>query len=168
MPVIRFVREGRDVECYPGENLREVALREGIQLYGLKGQLGNCGGCGQCITCFVKIEGDSSEQALSRRTAVEGVKLKRRPEGWRLACQALVEQSVVVVTKPQTSMADQQRRVAAALQAPLPVGPVEWPRPVGTDDEDAAAEGDGDVEGSVEAGMDSETAAPPATPGDER
>ncbi|MBM5804154.1 MAG: ferredoxin, partial [Cyanobacteria bacterium K_DeepCast_35m_m2_155] len=21
MPVIRFVREGRDVECYPGENL---------------------------------------------------------------------------------------------------------------------------------------------------
>ena len=85
MPVIRFVREGRDVECYPGENLREVALREGIQLYGLKGQLGNCGGCGQCITCFVKIEGDSSEQALSRRTAVEGVKLKRRPEGWRLA-----------------------------------------------------------------------------------
>ena len=24
MPVIRFVREGRDVECYPGENLREV------------------------------------------------------------------------------------------------------------------------------------------------
>ena len=50
MPVIRFVREGRDVECYPGENLREVARREGIELYGLKGQLGNCGGCGQCIT----------------------------------------------------------------------------------------------------------------------
>ena len=43
MPVIRFVREGRDVECYPGENLREVALREGIELYGLKGMLGNCG-----------------------------------------------------------------------------------------------------------------------------
>ena len=55
MPVIRFVREGRDIECYPGENLREVALREGIQLYGLKGALGNCGGCGQCITCFVAI-----------------------------------------------------------------------------------------------------------------
>ena len=55
MPVIRFVREGRDVECYPGENLREVALREGIELYGLKGQLGNCGGCGQCITCFVSV-----------------------------------------------------------------------------------------------------------------
>lgn len=56
MPVIRFVREGRDVTCYPGENLREVALREGVEIYGLKGKLGNCGGCGQCITCFVAVE----------------------------------------------------------------------------------------------------------------
>ena len=88
MPVIRFVREGRDVECFPGENLRAVAVREGIQLYGLKGQLGNCGGCGQCSTCFVKVEGESSAMALSKRTAVEESKLRRRPEGWRLACQA--------------------------------------------------------------------------------
>ena len=28
MPVIRFVREGRDVECYPGENLRDVHITE--------------------------------------------------------------------------------------------------------------------------------------------
>jgi hypothetical protein len=40
MPVIRFVREGRDVECYPGENLREVALRQSLELYGLKGPVG--------------------------------------------------------------------------------------------------------------------------------
>mgnify|MGYP006276171671 CR=1 FL=1 len=32
MPVIRFVREGRDVECYPGGNVREVARREGVAL----------------------------------------------------------------------------------------------------------------------------------------
>ena len=71
MPVIRFVREGRDIECYPGENLREVALREGIQLYGLKGALGNCGGCGQCITCFVAIPEGTAAQVLSARTPVE-------------------------------------------------------------------------------------------------
>ena len=65
MPVIRFVREGRDVECYPGENLREVALREDIKLYGLKGTLGNCGGCGQCITCFVEVPEGNPAQALS-------------------------------------------------------------------------------------------------------
>jgi ferredoxin len=79
MPVIRFLREGRDVECYPGENLRDVALREGIELYGLKGRLGNCGGCGQCITCFVDVEG-ASPAALSAQTAVEEQKLRRRPQ----------------------------------------------------------------------------------------
>ena len=57
MPVIRFVREGRDVECYPGENLRDVALREGVELYGLKGRLGNCNGCGQCITALLRSRG---------------------------------------------------------------------------------------------------------------
>ena len=79
MPVIRFVREGRDVECYPGENLREVARREGIELYGLKGQLGNCGGCGQCITCFVSVVDEDNADALTARTAVEDSKLRRDP-----------------------------------------------------------------------------------------
>ena len=104
MPVIRFVREGRDVECYPGENLREVARREGIELYGLKGQLGNCGGCGQCITCFVSVVDKDNADALTARTAVEDSKLRRRPEEWRLACQALVEKSVMVLTRPQVRL----------------------------------------------------------------
>ena len=127
MPVIRFVREGRDVECYPGENLREVALREGIALYGLKGQLGNCGGCGQCITCFVDVVGESSPGSLSGRTSVEDQKLRRRPQTWRLACQALVNQSVMVLTKPQTGLADLDQKVNLAKAQPLPVGPTAWP-----------------------------------------
>jgi ferredoxin len=128
MPVIRFLREGRDVECYPGENLREVALREGIELYGLKGKLGNCGGCGQCITCFVDIEG-ADPAALSERTAVEEQKLRRRPQSWRLACQSLVLGSVVVLTRPQVGLADREGALARALQAPLPPGPTAWPEP---------------------------------------
>ena len=128
MPVIRFVREGRDVECYPGENLREVALREGIALYGLKGQLGNCGGCGQCITCFVEVIGESSPGSLSGRTAVEEQKLKRRPEGWRLACQTLVQHSVLVLTRPQVGLGgDAEQRIAAARAEALPAGPTAWP-----------------------------------------
>ena len=129
MPVIRFLREGLDVECYPGENLREVALREGIALYGLKGVLGNCGGCGQCITCFVDVPEGQAPQALSPRTAVEEQKLRRRPGGWRLACQALVQQSLVVITRPQLGLADRARTVAAALAQPLPPGPTAWPAP---------------------------------------
>ena len=164
MPVIRFVREGRDVECFPGENLRAVAVREGIQLYGLKGQLGNCGGCGQCSTCFVKIEGETSTAAMSPRTAVEEVKLRRRPEGWRLACQSLVEQSVVVVTKPQASMPEQDKRVAAALAAALPPGPVEWPVAPAVDGETA----DQSVTDESMRPLKVSGQASPATPGEER
>ncbi len=138
MPVIRFVREGRDVECYPGENLREVALREGIELYGLKGKLGNCGGCGQCITCFVDVEG-APDAALTAPTAVEVQKLRRRPQGWRLACQALVQQSLAVVTRPQAGLADRDALLAEALSRPLPPGPLAWPTPVEAEPEDPEA-----------------------------
>ncbi|AII42502.1 ferredoxin [Synechococcus sp. KORDI-100] len=127
MPVIRFVREGRDVECYPGENLRDVALREGIELYGLKGQLGNCGGCGQCITCFVSVVDEEKNDALTARTVVEDNKLRRRPQDWRLACQALVERSVLILTRPQVRLPNAEARLTAARQAALPVGPTAWP-----------------------------------------
>ena len=127
MPVIRFVREGVDVECYPGENLREVALREGVELYGLKGKLGNCGGCGQCITCFVDVVGESSPGSLSGRTGVEEQKLRRRPESWRLACQALVQHSVLVLTRPQVGLADAAAKIATAKAEALPAGPTVWP-----------------------------------------
>ena len=157
MPVIRFVREGRDVECYPGENLREVALREGIQLYGLKGTLGNCGGCGQCITCFVAIPEGAGPQALSGRTTVEDQKLRRRPQTWRLACQALVQESLVVLTRPQVGLADQASLLAAALAQPLPPGPTAWPVAPDqeeTDDDQAGA----DAAGADGAGVEGATA----------
>ncbi|MEY4772384.1 MAG: hypothetical protein RLZZ346_1639 [Cyanobacteriota bacterium] len=142
MPVIRFVREGRDVECYPGENLREVALREGIELYGLKGQLGNCGGCGQCITCFVDVVGESSPGSLSGRTAVEEQKLRRRPQSWRLACQSLVQQSLLVLTRPQVGLSDAEAKIAAAKASTLPPGPTAWP----VQASEAEADGAGDAE----------------------
>ena len=140
MPVIRFVREGRDVECYPGENLRDVALREGIELYGLKGQLGNCGGCGQCITCFVSVVDEENIDALTARTGVEDNKLRRRPQDWRLACQALVERSVLILTRPQVRLPNAETRLTAAHQAALPEGPTSWPAAaVEEQDEDAEA-----------------------------
>ena len=140
MPVIRFVREGRDVDCYPGENLRDVALREGIQLYGLKGQLGNCGGCGQCVTCFVSVVDEGDSDALTARTGVEETRLRRRPQDWRLACQALVERSLLVLTRPQVRLPNADARLTAARQAALPEGPTAWPAAAIADqDEDAEA-----------------------------
>jgi ferredoxin len=148
MPVIRFVREGRDIECYPGENLREVALREGIELYGLKGKLGNCGGCGQCITCFVDVRGDDP-LALTPCTAVEEQKLRRRPSSWRLACQALVERSVVVLTRPQVGLQDLEAQLARALESPLPPGPLAWPAAEPEPGDEAEAETEAGPVGST-------------------
>ena len=59
MAAIRFIREDLEVQCNPGENLRELVMKENLQLYGLKGILGNCGGTGQCSTCFISVEGGS-------------------------------------------------------------------------------------------------------------
>jgi ferredoxin len=153
MPVIRFVREGRDVECFPGENLREVALREGIELYGLKGKLGNCGGCGQCITCFVAVVDEAVPGALSARTSVEERKLRRRPQDWRLACQALVERSVAVLTRPQVGLPEAERILAEARLTPLPAGPTAWPAP---QEEDLPATATADEE-RPEASTDGDT-----------
>ena len=101
MTTIRFIREGIDIQCKPGENLRELIIKEKLQLYGLKGILGNCGGVGQCSTCFVSVEGGSNN-SLSPLTSVEEEKLKNRPENWRLACQSLIKSSAVILTKPQS------------------------------------------------------------------
>ena len=101
MATIRFIREGIDIQCKPGENLRELVMREKLQLYGLKGILGNCGGAGQCSTCFVSVE-DGTKNSLSPLTSVEEEKLKNRPENWRLACQTLIKSSAVILTKPQS------------------------------------------------------------------
>ena len=119
MPIIRFVREGRDVKCLSGENLREVALKEGLELYGLKGTLGNCGGCGQCITCFVSVEGGMNG-SLCELTEVEKAKLVNRPKNWRLACQCVVKSSLVVLTKPQTPPSNSNALIKAALEKDLP------------------------------------------------
>ena len=156
MPVIRFVREGRDVECFPGENLREVALREGIALYGLKGQLGNCSGCGQCSTCFVSVVDEAGRDALTARTPVENNKLRRRPDEWRLACQALVERSVLVLTRPQVRLGEAETRLQAARQAPLPEGPTAWPTPPQAEDEDLAEEEVDEVREAITAKADEE------------
>ncbi len=119
MPIVRFIREGRDISCRPGENLRELALREGLELYGLKGTLGNCGGCGQCITCFISVEGGKSD-SLSPLTEVEKIKLRNRPSNWRLACQCIVKSSLAILTKPQAPPSNSKALIQQAIEEVLP------------------------------------------------
>jgi len=74
------------------------------------------------------VEGGASH-ALTDQTAVELQKLKRRPSTWRLACQALVQKSVLVLTRPQVGLDNREAAIAAARSQPLPEGPTAWPAP---------------------------------------
>lgn len=98
MANIKFVNENQEVIAADGANLREKALQNSIDLYTFMGKMMNCGGYGQCGTCIVEIV-DGIDN-LSPRTEVEQRKLKKRPETYRLACQALVNGPVSVKTKP--------------------------------------------------------------------
>ena len=119
MTTIRFNREGIDIQCKPGENLRELVLKEQLTLYGLKGILGNCGGVGQCSTCFVSVEG-GTKNSLSPLTSGEEEKLKNRPDNWRLACQTLIQSSAIILTKPQSPPSNLQDLKESAGNKKLP------------------------------------------------
>jgi ferredoxin len=98
MTSIKFVNENREAVVANGANLRLKAIENGIDLYTLVGKMTNCGGYGQCGTCVVEvIEGLEN---LSPRTEVEERRLKKQPANYRLACQALVNGAVAIVTKP--------------------------------------------------------------------
>jgi len=98
MANIQFIKENQEVVAANGANLREKALQNRIDLYTFKGKLMNCGGYGQCGTCIVEIV--AGIENLSPLTEVEKRKLKKKPDNYRLACQALVNGPVSVNTKP--------------------------------------------------------------------
>ncbi|NEQ65333.1 MAG: (2Fe-2S)-binding protein [Symploca sp. SIO1B1] len=98
MANIQFIKENQEVVAANGANLREKALQNRIDLYTFKGKLMNCGGYGQCGTCIVEIV--TGMENLSPLTEVEKRKLKKKPDNYRLACQALVNGPVSVNTKP--------------------------------------------------------------------
>lgn len=95
---ICFVNENKEITVAAGANLRTKVIENGVDLYTLKGKLMNCGGYGQCGTCLVNVvEGGEN---LSPRTDFENRKLKKKPDSYRLACQALVNGPVTIQTKP--------------------------------------------------------------------
>ena len=102
MPVIRFVREGRDVGAPRRKSQRRCTAGRD-QLYGLKGQLGNCGAADNAspVLCLWLTK---TTTMPDHRTVAEDNKLRRRPQDWRLACQALVERSVLILTRPQVRL----------------------------------------------------------------
>jgi ferredoxin len=62
MPLVKFVKENKEIDVPEGSNLRKEAIKAGINLYqGLNGigagvnKYANCHGLGQCGMCRVSI-----------------------------------------------------------------------------------------------------------------
>lgn len=105
MPKIKFVREKREVECEAGENLRKVAIREGIELYPGIHKVLNCRGLAQCAECRVLIkkgmENTSKPSLMERaRTAMGFFNIGHEDE-MRLSCQTKVNGDIDVETQPE-------------------------------------------------------------------
>jgi 2Fe-2S ferredoxin len=98
MPTVHFVKQNVSVHCAVGTNLRELALKNGIDLYSFPANLVNCWGNALCGTCRVKVD---EPRAVSSPTAAD-----ERKTGWqgpqiRLACQTQVLADVEVTTNPR-------------------------------------------------------------------
>ena len=130
MPVIKFVKEKKEIQVAKGANLRAEALKaginvncaisgisEGIDNFSEKfSSVVNCKGMGMCGTCRVRItSGMANTNALTMR---EKAKFKYMPfpdpvpcmaylgneDTMRLACLTEVNGDITVETKPELNM----------------------------------------------------------------
>uniref|UniRef100_A0A7S4I299 PDZ domain-containing protein n=1 Tax=Prymnesium polylepis TaxID=72548 RepID=A0A7S4I299_9EUKA len=91
---ILTVKGGPSGDVARGSSLRLTLLDADVELYKGMKKLTNCGGAGQCNLCMVEVlEGMEN---LSPPTAVEQTRLKKKPEGYRMACQTLINGDVTV------------------------------------------------------------------------
>ena len=87
MPTI--TAQGKTFQCKTGANLRQVLIKNGVDLYSPKAHYVNCMGIGTCGTCAVKIEGPVSEVNW-RDTARRSLPPHNPDKPLRLACQTRV------------------------------------------------------------------------------
>src|SRR6266481_5772735 len=98
MPKVTFVTEKKEIEVPQGSNLRQEALKAGIELYPGPARLLNCRGFGLCGTCRVLVKAGADN--LYPKTLIEKLNLNLHPittlayigneDDMRLACQARV------------------------------------------------------------------------------
>jgi ferredoxin len=131
MPVIKFVKEKKEIEVPSGANLRQEALKAGVNPHSLLNGMGagisrailNCHGFGQCGTCRVKIPKgmeNTSPMGIVEKTRFKWpIPTPITPGGldplpclafvgnedtMRLACQTLVYGDIEVETAPPINL----------------------------------------------------------------
>ncbi|MCA9229263.1 MAG: (2Fe-2S)-binding protein [Planctomycetales bacterium] len=122
MPVIKFIKEQKEIEVPEGANLRKEAIKAGVNTHqGLNGfgaginKVLNCHGIGQCGTCRVKIV--RGMENVSKAGMIEKIRFYNpipdpvpcmayigNEETMRLACQVTVHGDVEVETGPELDL----------------------------------------------------------------
>jgi ferredoxin len=110
MPKVTFIKEKRDIEVPAGANLRQEAMRAGIQVYPGINRYLNCRGLGLCGTCAVLVK--KGMENLAPKGARERLKLFLMPfqtigheNEMRLSCQVTVNGDCSVETQPAFNLA---------------------------------------------------------------
>lgn len=85
----KITAQGKTIECESGENLRQVLIRNGINLYNGNATEINCRGIGTCGTCAVEIEGAVSEMEW-REKARLSLPPHNPEKSRRLACHVRI------------------------------------------------------------------------------
>ena len=122
MPVIKFIKEKKEIEVPKGTNLRAASLNAGINVHqGINGvgasanRFFNCKGFGMCGTCRVRIlKGMENTNTMG---AVEKFRFKfpgpdplpclaylGNEETMRLSCKTIVNGDIEVETGPELNL----------------------------------------------------------------
>jgi ferredoxin len=122
MPVVKFVNEKKEIEVADGANLRQEALKAGINLYyGFNGfgtglnKVFNCHGLGLCGSCRVLITKgmeNASPMGTMEKTKfrfpapdpLPALAFVGHEDTMRLACQMTVHGDMEVQTNPQVDL----------------------------------------------------------------
>ena len=130
MPTVKFVKENKEIEVPAGSNLRQEAIKAGINLHqGVNGfgaginKFLNCKGFGQCGTCRVLITkgmencsamgaGEKARLTYPIPTPMSPLALDPLPamayvgfeDTMRLSCKTKVNGDIEVETGPEINM----------------------------------------------------------------
>ena len=108
MPKVVFVKEKQELEVPAGANLRQEAMKAGIQIYQGMDRFLNCRGNGLCGTCKVLVK--KGMENLSPKTPLEKFKLATmfssigHEDEMRLACRVQVNGDCTIETKPEFNL----------------------------------------------------------------
>jgi uncharacterized 2Fe-2S/4Fe-4S cluster protein (DUF4445 family) len=106
---IRFEPAGRQVEVAAGTLLSDAAQQAGVDI------LMPCGGQGRCGRCAVVVQEGDVRRRSTAHLSPEDVK-----EGYALACQASVEEDVVILVPPQEKIERRLKESKRAEKVALP------------------------------------------------